>query len=68
MISTDTPYAANFNYPGLTAPYVKLEFSILEGHVNFETTGNSELEFIFIGSCFVFSLCVLRQFRKNKRL
>lgn len=66
IISINTPYAANFVYPGLTAPYKDLAFSILEGHIIYETTENANLKSLFTGLFIVFSLYVLRRIRKNK--
>ncbi len=66
IISSNTPYAASFVYPRLTAPYSYLSFAILEGHVTPSATENANLRLLYTGICIAFLIITFNRIRKKK--
>ena len=65
IIDTDTPIAANFNYPGLTAPNRYLTLTILEGYNTSTPTEEAKLKLIYTGFCIAFSAIIIRRSKRK---
>ncbi|MHA1556101.1 MAG: hypothetical protein ACTSPM_04120 [Candidatus Heimdallarchaeota archaeon] len=65
MISINTPAAASFNNPGIVDPTKNLAVTILEGHINSETTENAKYIPIITSVCLAFFVHTVRRIKKK---